>query len=302
MRNNLSNFICVGAQKSGTTTLHDILNQHPEICLPTAKETKFFQRDDRFNKGLGYYKEHFTVNSNHKIIGEIDPEYMYFSYVPKRIHDTLGPEVKLIFLLRNPIDRAYSHFLMSKRRGYEDYTFSEAILMESDRLSADDSQTDFSVSKCLNFSYIDRGYYSRQIKEYIKYFKKENMCFVLFEDDLITNRSKTINKILSFLDISTELKGDINLKSNPKGMYRYRRLAKFSNQPNAIKSVIKFFLPNLITTRFKSLINHINFTSSVDDELSNQERKNIIKKYYKDDIHQLESLINRKLDNWYNSK
>ena len=96
--------------------------------------------------GLEYYKSHFKISLNHKIIGEVDPEYMYFNYIPKRIFDTLGADVKLIFLLRNPIDRAFSHYLMSKRRGYEDYPFSEAILMEKDRISQDDSQSDFSDS------------------------------------------------------------------------------------------------------------------------------------------------------------
>jgi len=296
----LTNFFCVGAQKSGTTTLHDILNQHPEICLPTDKETKFFQRDDRFNKGLEYYKEHFSLNLNHKIIGEIDPEYMYFNYIPKRIHDILGADVKLIFLLRNPIDRAFSHFLMSKRRGYEDHSFSDAILLESDRISKDDSQSDFSVSNRLNFSYLDRGYYSRQIKEYLKYFKKENMLFILFEDDLISNRAVTINKILSFLEISTALKGDIYLKSNAKGMYRYKRLAKLCNQPNFIKRVIKCFLPNSIRIRSKALINKMNHTKLVKDKISYDEKKQILKKYYRDEISNLEVLINRSLDNWYN--
>lgn len=298
MTNNLPNFICVGAQKSGTTTLHDILNQHPEICLPKDKETKFFQRDDRFNKGLEYYKSHFKINFKQKIIGEVDPEYMYFKYIPKRIFETLGADIKLIFLLRNPIDRAFSHYLMSKKRGYEDNSFLKAILMEKERIFEDDSQTDFSLSNCLNFSYIDRGYYSRQIKEYLKYFKKENMLFILFEEDLISNRVKTINKILSFLNISIELKGDIYLQSNPKGMYKYKYLAKFINKPNFIKKFLKYLLPSSIRVSTKELINNLNYTKLVKDKLSDYERKNLIKQYYYDEIFDLERLINRNLNYW----
>ncbi len=293
----LTNFICVGAQKSGTTTLHDILNQHPEICLPTDKETKFFQRDDRFNKGLEYYKEHFSVNLNHKIIGEIDPDYMYFNYVPKRIYDTLGAETKLIFLLRNPIDRAFSHFLMSKKRGYEDLSFSDAILMESERILKDDSQSDFSISNHLNFSYLDRGYYSTQIKEYLKYFNKENMLFVLFEDELIADRQTTIRKILSFLNVATNFDGSIYIKSNIKERYRIKIFAQVLGKHNLVKSIIKPIIPKVFRKRFKSLLINLNTTKKDIESLESQKKLKYLNKHFESEIIHLENIIEKKT-NW----
>lgn len=293
----LTNFICVGAQKSGTTTLHDILNQHPEICLPTDKETKFFQRDDRFNKGLEYYKEHFSVNLNHKIIGEIDPEYMYFNYVPKRIYDTLGAETKLIFLLRNPIDRAFSHFLMSKKRGYEDLSFSDAILMESERILKDDSQSDFSISNHLNFSYLDRGYYSTQINEYLKYFNKENMLFVLFEDELIADRQTTIRKILSFLNVATNFDGSIYIKSNIKKRYRIKLFAQVLGKHNLVKSIIKTIIPKVFRKRLKSLLINLNTTKKDIESLESRKKLKYLNKHFESEIIHLENIIEKKT-NW----
>jgi len=184
----LPNFLCVGAQKAGTTTLHDILIQHPEIYLPEIKETKFFQDNSKYRKGLDYYeKEFFGKWNGERAVGEIDSVYMYFEYVPERIYKHLGKDIKLIFMLRNPVDRAYSHYWMSYRRGYETETFERAIELEQKRIKIDEFHK-------IHFSYIDRGFYAKQIKRYLKLFPKENMLFIIFEEDFLKNRKKQLNR------------------------------------------------------------------------------------------------------------
>ena len=160
------NFYCVGAQKAGTTTLHDILIQHPEVYLPETKEAHFFDEDEKYKKGLNWYKKTFFSNyKGEKISGSCNPEYMYFDDVPKRIYDTIGTDVKFVFIFRNPMNRAYSHYLMSKRRCYEELSFADAILEEDKRIKKD-------YFNKTHFSYVSRGYYSQQVERYLKYFPK----------------------------------------------------------------------------------------------------------------------------------
>ena len=164
----LPNFICPGAAKAGTTSLFQVLNQHSEIYLPDVKETFFFWNND-FYKGKKWYEEKYYKNVvNEKIIGDITPLDMYFDYVPERIQKTLGSNIKIIFMLRNPANRAFSHYLMSLRQGFETKSFEEALNLESLRLKG-------SVEDQRFFSYSDRGFYGKQIALFQKIFKRENL-------------------------------------------------------------------------------------------------------------------------------
>ena len=111
------NFICIGAQKAGTTTLSDILSQHPDICIPPIKETKYFLFDVDYARGKTFYNSYFSNYTGQKAIGEFDPDYLLFPFTAERIVATLGRDVKILVVLRNPADRAYSHFLMTKKKG-----------------------------------------------------------------------------------------------------------------------------------------------------------------------------------------
>ena len=101
------NFFCIGTQKSGTTTLHDILSQHPDIFLSEQKETHFFCRTDFYNKGYDWYKKSYFKNANDiEYIGEIDPDYLFFEKTIERIAENCSvSDTKFIVVLRNPVDR-----------------------------------------------------------------------------------------------------------------------------------------------------------------------------------------------------
>ena len=148
--NKLPNFLCVGAQKAGTTTLYDILKQHPEICLPVEKETHFFNKEARYLKGVTWWlKRCFSNYNNEKILGDITPEYLFFKKVPNRIFNTLGRDIKIIIIVRDPVARAYSQYLMSVTRGFEHLSFDDAIKIESTRIK--DNKFNYN-----HFSYINR--------------------------------------------------------------------------------------------------------------------------------------------------
>lgn len=292
----LPNFICVGAQKSGTTTLHDILVQHPDIYLPEIKETKYFHKDEKYSKGLNfYYKEFFYGHKNEKRIGEIDPEYLYFRKVPERIAKDLGSDEKFIFIFRNPADRAYSHYLMSKKRGYEELSFNEAIDQEIDRLKVDEFHQN-------NFSYISRGYYAEQLERYLTLFPKKNMFFIIFELDFLENKEKTIQKLLDFLEVDSTVELNLNLQSNKSSDLRFPKIRNFLNKPSLAKSIIKIILfhdklRGSVADGLRRFT--FRFQKPVDKpRLTDEEKQMLIQKYFVQDIKRLEEQIDRKLDCW----
>ncbi|MHC3994937.1 sulfotransferase family protein [Thiomicrolovo sp. ZZH C-3] len=289
-------FICVGAQKSGTTSLHEILASRRDVYLPTVKETKFFQNDEKYGKGLEYYfQTYFSAGKEGQTLGEIDPEYLYFENVPQRIHESLGTDIKLIFIFRNPADRAYSHYLMSRKRGFERLSFEAAIEKEKERLGIDT----FHKS---HFSYIDRGYYTCQLKRYLQFFPKENMYFVIFEEDLVQNKEETLNKLMRFLDLDQNIEYAMDVHSNKSGDVKYPWVRDFLNRPSFVKEAVKKIL---LSKKLKKMVGDLlRALSKVERpvekaKLEARERKVLLEKYFMDDIKELESLIGRDLGCWY---
>jgi hypothetical protein len=290
----LPNFLCAGAQKSGTTTLHDILVQHPNIFLPSIKEVHFFNNENNYKNGLRWYEKEIFANwKGEKAIGEITPSYMYFDYVPKRIYKDLGKDIKLIFILRNPVDRAYSQYLMFCRRGFETETFEKAIELEKERIKQ-------SYSEKMYFSYIDRGFYASQIKRYLKYFPKENMFFIIFEQEFIKNRKQTIEYILKFLEV-----GNINLnlevKSNPASVSKSKVLRDIIyKKPNVLRIISRFLIPNRNSREnILSYLDKKNRKVIRPKKLEKSIKKILLEKYFIDEIKMLEDVVERDLAEWY---
>ena len=197
-KNRKINFLIAGAQKSGTSALWEYLREHPEICLPEKKEIHFFDNDKFFSKkkiDYTHYHSFFKVEKQHKMIGETTPIYMYWMDAPKRIWQ-YNPEMKMIIILRNPIDRAYSHWNMQRDRGLETLSFSEAIRKETERARKSlPSQQRF-------FSYTDRGFYSEQIRRIWRFFEENNILIFRIED-LKRNPEQTLESVCRFLKVSS---------------------------------------------------------------------------------------------------
>ena len=189
-------FIICGAQKGGTSALAAYLNDHPEICMAKRKEVHFFDVEINFRGGqpdYSVYHAAFNPKSSHKITGEATPNYMYWRRAPKRICD-YNPGMKLIVVLRNPIDRAYSHWNMERSRRVEYLSFSEAVKQEEER-----------CRKALpyqhkRYSYVDRGFYLRQLEEIWKYFPRERVL-ILKNEWLMKQPNETLQKVFNFLGV-----------------------------------------------------------------------------------------------------
>ena len=126
--NNMPKFYLLGFQRCGTSTIHNWLSQSNIISLPKIKETHFYSNEELYNKGTKWYLKQFSKDRNHIIRGEVDPSYILLNDNLLKIKNDNNNDLKFIFIFRRPIDRSYSHFLLSKYRGYEKETFLKLSL------------------------------------------------------------------------------------------------------------------------------------------------------------------------------
>ena len=196
MRN--PNFFIVGAPKCGTTALFRFLEHHPQVFLSDPKEVNFFSKKELEEQNLYYQdfkpkneKEYLNLFKNaekqHKIIGEASVSYLYYPDVAKRIY-SFNPDSKIVILLREPVSRAWSHYLMDKRLGLVKKELME-IFKSKESIDS------------LNFQqYFLLGNYSIQIERYIRFFGKGNVK-IFFSDDLKNNTDNVVAELYQFLGI-----------------------------------------------------------------------------------------------------
>ena len=189
-------FLICGTQKGGTSALDAYLRDHPEICMADKKEVHFFDNEKYFktnNPNYSIYHSWFNPKASHKLLGEATPIYMYWRNGPQRIWD-YNPRMKLIIILRNPIDRAYSHWNMENSKDLDRLPFLEAIQREQER-SREALPYQHRV-----YSYIDRGFYLEQLRRIWRYFPKEHV-FIIKNEDLRNQPHTILGELCDFLGI-----------------------------------------------------------------------------------------------------
>ncbi|MDH3741580.1 MAG: sulfotransferase [Hyphomicrobiales bacterium] len=205
-------FMVIGAQRAGTISLHNYLAQHPQLVTSTDKEVHFF--DLNFDRGLKWYRRNFCrrgyLEGRARRTGmpqltfETTPYYMHHPAVPARIDDHL-PDTRFIVLLRNPIERAYSHYWNERHNNFETLSFEVAIDAEPQRLAGEadrlaENPGYYSYSHH-HHSYIDRGKYDQQLDRWFNHFDKSRFLFVKAED-FFCDPAATLDKVTSFLTIN----------------------------------------------------------------------------------------------------
>lgn len=178
----LPNLIIVGAMKCGTTSLHYYLNLHPQISMSEVKELNFFVQERNWHKGIKWYESNFTNKT--KICGEPSPNYTnypFFRGVPKRMY-SIVPEAKLIYIVRDPIERIISHYIHNYINALENKTIIEALTRLDDN------------------PYVCRSKYYMQLEQYLNYFPKSSILIITLED-LYSHRQQTLQRVFRFLEI-----------------------------------------------------------------------------------------------------
>jgi hypothetical protein len=182
-----------GVQKCGTTTLHHMLARHPEIFFPRApQEIHFFDVDENFRKGLDWYAGLFRGWKGQRVVAQTSPLYFFEPAVPARIHEAI-PHARFILILRNPVDRAYSHYWHEVKHGAETLSFEEALSREPDRI-----RKGFEGRR--HYSYFSRGEYATQFARYLEYFPRERFLALRFED-LAENVEEILRRCAEFLGV-----------------------------------------------------------------------------------------------------
>jgi hypothetical protein len=203
-------FIVAGAQKGGTTALASFLGQHPAIFIPDVKEAHFFDIDSNYydsksgRAGLIEYHRLFAPAQPNQLWGDVTPIYMFLPFVPRRIFE-YNREVKIIFLLRDPVMRAFSHFSMQRSRGWETHSFTAAVAMEFFRLHLFARDPDDLKDPGRIHSYVSRGFYGKQIARFSRLFPTEN-CLFLKSQELLAQHAAVMRRIFVFLGVDAEVK------------------------------------------------------------------------------------------------
>ena len=186
-------FILAGAQKSGTTALHYFLSRHPDICMGDQQEIHFFDNDAHFVSAVDYEElhKHYPPLTPSMIAGDCTPSYLYHVPAAERIWN-YNPNVKLLIILRNPVERAFAYWNMQRFKGREPLDFFDALREEQTRIGG------APPVDARRFAYIDRGFYGRQLERIFKFFPREQVKAVKFEQFRKKQR-ETLVSIFSFL-------------------------------------------------------------------------------------------------------
>ncbi len=240
----LPDFLIIGAMRGGTSSLYHYLVQHPCIAHAQTKEVHYF--DSHYQKGPLWYRAHFdTVGSKWLlrargrsfVTGEATAYYLFHPQVPTRVF-RLMPRVKLIALLRNPVDRAYSHYQRAVRRGREKLSFDEAIRIEAERLK-DETQrlmSDESYQSLVHrqLSYLARGIYVDQLKRWLDLFPRERLLIIKSED-FFADVGRTLDEAQRFIGVPSW---------NIEDRQVYKQASYSKLEPATRQRLVEYFAPH----------------------------------------------------------
>ena len=196
-------FIIIGTQKGGTNSLYHYLIQHPQILPATQKEIHYFSLN--YQKGWQWYQSQFSSEADgiNYITGEGSPYYLFHPQVPQRVYQNC-PETKLIVLLRNPVERAISHYYWEVKLGLESLSFPEAIIQEHQRLAGEveklEEDPNYYSYNHQHFSYLSRGIYVHQLQRWLEYFPQQQFLF-LQSEAFYDNPKTVVNQVFEFLGL-----------------------------------------------------------------------------------------------------
>lgn len=296
MSKQLPSFFVIGAQKAGTTSLHDWLVKQPDVCLPKCKETHFFSQLEKFSLGVGWYLKQFLHSKNDAVKGEVDPEYMFFPEAPLRIRKLIESP-RFICILRHPVERAYSHYLMSVRKGFEILQFPDALKAEDNRRASGEDEYYLP-----HHSYMKRAAYSEQIMRYRKTFPDSEFLYVKFDELFGENTCQSeYSRICKFLGLKSDpVYPDSGSKSNQASMPRSKFLRDLIFKQSTLKKFIGSFIPSRGMLKLKLAVMLDNLNQAPIQQDSGW-RKIVPAEFWeaaREETKRLETLTGLDLKNW----
>lgn len=289
-------FLIPGASRSGTTSLHSYLTQHPDIFLPNGKELHFFERNENYRRGLEYYESLYDEWDGERAAGEVCPPYWYrgvtyedgaYRWQPDddaatRIHDAY-PDVDIVLTLRNPVTRLHSQYWKNVRQGYEDVTpLGRAI--ERERSGVRKKERD-------NLCWLYYNHYPTHVRRWLELFDRDQILFLVFEN-WIAEPEQALNAICEHIGVEPLDDWELDTESNQSITPRFWFLNRFYHQYINDTPI----QPLLAKTGIPRVLRRLNATSGKPELEPETER--LLFEEFADDFDELEALTGLDLDVW----
>lgn len=297
-------FIIVGAAKSGTTSVHEYLNEHPGVFMSSPKETDFFAHlasdgRERFTWGgvkwdpaaridtAGKYSALFATAKPGQVCGEASPSYLFNPRVPQLVHDW-NPDVRIVLLLRDPAERAWSDFLHNLRDG------TEPLPVERFLDAFHDGKRRVAEGWIEHADYEIKGNYGSQLENWLRIFPREQVG-VFFYDDLRADPRALIGRILAFIGADASFVPDVTQRYNVTGVPKRRWLHRFIVHANPFKRALRWLVPRHLRRRLRLRVMQMNLDAPppLPDDIRRQ-----LAVHYLAETEKLEQLCGRDLSAW----
>ncbi|MEO0685941.1 MAG: sulfotransferase [Cyanobacteria bacterium J06649_11] len=294
----LPNFFIIGAAKAGTTSICHYLSQHPQIYISPEKEPRFFTpefyerdtggpiRNKSNNQAVteAEYASLFNAVTDELAIGEASTEYIVYEQAPQRIRESV-PDAKIIAILRDPVERAFSAYCYQLRDGCEDLSFEKAIDQEQER-----------IENCWRpgWLYAKSGFYGAQLSRYFENFPKENIRIYRYEE-LKHEPQDLCEDIFRFLGVDETFQVNDLGKKNVSVVPKSKHLNKLIRQTQGLKSLLRSVLPKQLFDSFSAFLKGRLFDKK--PELT-VELRNSLASIYEMDLELLERLVGKEFKDW----
>lgn len=286
----LPTFLIIGAEKSATTWLYARLGEHPDVFLPGTKEPHFFnkydsnleERDNFVRLGQAWYERLFREYAGEKAVGEATPMYLCDPAAPSRIRSVL-PKVKLICSLRNPVDRAYAHYWMARRKGHTTQEFEEVVREKDER-------------------FVQRGLYGRQLARYLDLFTKKQLL-ILIQEELLDRPEEHLRLICDFIGVDGAYytgRDLLSKRENSAAVYRsqtaYEWTGRIARSMRSVKGLDRL----LDLVKGIGLAGKLKDLNRVKAPYPNmpEDLRNELVDFYAEDVRRLEELLGRRIAAW----
>ncbi|MEO8723538.1 MAG: sulfotransferase [Sphingobium sp.] len=292
------NFMIIGAARAGTTALYGLVRQHPDVFMSAIKETNYFAFEGKpldyrgpgaefVNNSVASWDEYLRLFADApagKMMGEATPLYLYQPESARRIRARL-PDVKMIAVLRNPVEQAFSHFLYARAQMIEPLTsFDDALAAEPQRLAAHWQPL---------FQYSNFPRYYEQLQRFYAQFPADQLKIFLYEDYRSDPR-KMLAEMFKFIGVDPNFVPDVSHETNMGGQPRHVWLQALVMRPNPIAKLAGMVLPNGARRVIRDKVSRHNLSR---DTLSPSAKAHLLE-VLREDISQLQELIKRDLSHW----
>lgn len=292
----LPDFVIIGAARCGTTSLYAYLRQHPEVFMSTEKETDFFSLGDLpadevpalaaawRARTRDEYERFFRGADGARAVGEASPTYLFYPRSAERMRQAI-PGAKVICILRDPVERAYSHFALARKMGFETVEdFEAAVALEDERWESDRS---------MRFTYTRASQYHDGLLEFLQRFPRERILVLLFED-FAADPAGTMRTIHEFIGVDPAFAADVAVRHNRSMLPRSGLVREAFGRPFRVRRFLQRNLPPRLVTRLGNLI------MRPPPGIAPAIRARLLPRFI-DDVRRLEALLDRDLSAWRSS-